>query len=217
MSKATSNRARKTIAVSALIFDELCRCILLVKNRPDKRGQYYGGWGLPTGGVEFNETPERALVRETENESGYPVTRIVGLLGEYPKGPRHTLLLYLVEVEDFPQAIKEREEIETAKFIPIREILGMPYATSKRNNGIYLSTVSRLIDALEVLAATNPEELEDGSAEAAFRPWLCENQERLRAVVEELEREGLLKRGDGKLQHAPSFPFAYAKKSVSQN
>ena len=95
-------------------------------------------------------------------------------------------------MEDFPQAIKERDEIIEARFIPLSEVLRMPYADRKTPQGVYLSVVNRIQDALGTLASVEPEELEDGSEDAAFKPWLRENQELLRAVVGELTRKGLL-------------------------
>ncbi|MBI2036918.1 MAG: NUDIX domain-containing protein [Candidatus Liptonbacteria bacterium] len=194
MSRVTSDKTgRKTVAVSALIFDSKCESVLMVRKRPDKNPEgQCGGWGIPTGGVEATETAKMTIVRETESESGYPVQRVIGLLGEYPKGPLHTLLFYLVEVEDFPQAIKERDEIVEARFIPLSEVLQMPYADRKTPQGVYLSVVNRVMDALGTLASTEPEELEDGSEDAAFKPWLRENQELLRAVVGKLTAKGLL-------------------------
>lgn len=194
MSRVTSDKTgRKTLAVSALIFDSKCESILMVRKRPDKNPEgQCGGWGIPTGGVEATEMAKMTIIRETESESGYPVQRVIGLLGEYPKGPLHTLLLYLVEVEDFPQAIKERDEIIEARFVPLSEMLQMPYADRKTPQGVYLSVVNRVMDALGTLASTEPEELEDGSEDAAFKPWLRENQELLRAVVGKLTKKGLL-------------------------
>ena len=194
MSRVTCDKTgRKTVAVSALAFDSKCESILMVRKRPDKNPEgQCGGWGIPTGGVEATETAVRTLVRETESESGYPVQRVVGLLAEEPKGLLHTLLFYLIEVEDFPQAIKERDEIIEARFIPLSEVLRMPYADRKTPQGVYLSVVNRIQDALGTLASVGPEELEDGSEDAAFKPWLRENQELLRAVVGELTRKGLL-------------------------
>ncbi|MDP3947508.1 MAG: NUDIX hydrolase [bacterium] len=202
MSRVTCDRTdQKTVTVSGLAFNPGCESILLVRKRPakDPDGQC-GGWGPPMGRVEATETALDTLVREIQSESGYPVDRVVGLLGEYPKGPLHTLLFYLVEVEDFPQAIKEREEIVMAEFLPLLDVLKMPYADRKTPHGIYLSAVNRVIDAIEALVTTDPEELSDAPEDAGFKRWLRENHERLRAVEGELARHGLLVHDDS-LEH----------------
>lgn len=182
MSRATSDKTgRKTTSVAALVFDSRCESILMVRKRPEKNPEgQCGGWSLPGGNAEANQTALGALIWETESESGYPVMRVVGLLGEYPKGPLHTLLLYLVEVEDFPQRIKEQDEIAEAKFIPLREVLQMSYADRRMPDGVFFSVVNRVVDAVNALTTIDIEELSDAPEDAGFKQWLPMNQERLR-------------------------------------
>ncbi len=44
---------------------------------------YVGGWTLPAGYVEWDETPEQAAVRETQEETGLQVVTS-GLFGVFP-------------------------------------------------------------------------------------------------------------------------------------
>ncbi len=53
--------------------------ILLVKRKEDPR---IGCWSLPGGFIEYDETPERAVVREVYEETGYKA-KIKELVGVY--------------------------------------------------------------------------------------------------------------------------------------
>ena len=44
---------------------------------------YVGGWTLPAGFIEYDETPEQAAVREMGEETGLEV-RLTGLFGVFP-------------------------------------------------------------------------------------------------------------------------------------
>jgi ADP-ribose pyrophosphatase YjhB (NUDIX family) len=67
---------------------------------------YVGGWTLPAGFIEWDETPEQAAVRETEEETGLRV-EVTGLFGvfpwrhEYKDGQTHDnglLVVYLAAI-----------------------------------------------------------------------------------------------------------------------
>ena len=55
-------------------------------------------WGLPAGGIELGESPERAAIRETREETGYEIV-IVRSVGEYwrPQMPGGGVLFHVFE------------------------------------------------------------------------------------------------------------------------
>lgn len=55
--------------VSALIFDDSNKKILMVLNQNEKSSY----WSIPGGAVEAGETLEEAVIRETKEESGYDI------------------------------------------------------------------------------------------------------------------------------------------------
>ena len=60
----------------AFVFDKSRNKILLVKRRD------IPVWVIPGGGIEKGETPERAAIRETKEESGYDI-KIIRKIAEY--------------------------------------------------------------------------------------------------------------------------------------
>ena len=60
-------RAKFRAAVAAMIFDEQGR-ILLFKHTYRKFE-----WGIPAGGLEYNEQPDKAIVREFFEETGMQI------------------------------------------------------------------------------------------------------------------------------------------------
>ena len=69
------------------------RTQVLLQLREDIRA-----WGLPAGGIEPNETPAQAAVREAREETGYEI-EIVRAVGEYwrPQMPDGGVLFYVFE------------------------------------------------------------------------------------------------------------------------
>lgn len=55
--------------VSALVFDDSNKKILMVLNKNEKSSY----WSIPGGAVEAGETLEEAVIRETKEESGYEI------------------------------------------------------------------------------------------------------------------------------------------------
>ncbi len=74
--------------VVSLVFNKKGNQILLVKRRD------YPIWVMPGGGIEKDETPEKATVRETFEESGFNV-KIVRKIAKYSSGGGRTSHFYL--------------------------------------------------------------------------------------------------------------------------
>lgn len=60
------------LASYAVVHDDRGRILLARLSSPGRLPPEL--WTLPGGGVELDETPEQGVVREVEEESGYPVT-----------------------------------------------------------------------------------------------------------------------------------------------
>lgn len=85
-------RPRFRMAVSAVVFDEQQR-ILLFRHTYRKLE-----WGLPTGGLEYWEQPEAAVVREFFEETGLTIAVRRLLLADSSRYDRHVSLVYLCEI-----------------------------------------------------------------------------------------------------------------------
>ena len=85
-------RPRFRMAVAALVFDEHGR-ILLFKHTYRKLA-----WGIPAGGLEFNEQPKDAIVREFFEETGMTVEVVNLLTAESSPFFHHVSLVYLCEI-----------------------------------------------------------------------------------------------------------------------
>lgn len=108
----TRVRRPVTLGVKAAIFDA-DGSVLLVRH------SYVGGWHLPGGGVERNETATDALVREVREELGLQVTGAPELVGVYfapHRGKSDHIMLFRTEVASFNLATNW--EIAEAMFYP---------------------------------------------------------------------------------------------------
>jgi len=109
------------VGAEAAVFDSDGR-ILLVRRSDD------GGWCLPCGWVEPNESPAEAAVREAREETGLIVrpTRLVDVFTRKPAhgyGP-HTAIavVYLCDVVD--GAIRASHEVTEVRYRRIKDVTG---------------------------------------------------------------------------------------------
>ena len=79
------NRAKFTVGVFGIIFDEQNR--ILLTHRRD-----YDLWNLPSGGLESREPPWEGVKREVKEETGFEV-KVIKLVGVYSKRDHNDLAL----------------------------------------------------------------------------------------------------------------------------
>lgn len=196
-----------TVSAIAFDFDFNEPRVLLVKNkkppRKSKEGKP-GGVGLPTGQLESKEDMIEALKRETRDESGCSVKKVIGkffLVNKLIKTDDgfvpNEIHVFLVEASDSLSKVREIEEIDASfePWVPIKQAFEMSLAQNRggsdRNaNGIYFSHLQRLYRAIECMVFY-PEELEDGEA---IKKWLEPNRHLLKSAMVDIEKAGLLKR-----------------------
>lgn len=179
--------------------------VLVVKNkkppRKSKEGKP-GGFGIPTGQIESKEAMLHAVERETEDESGCSVRKIIGKLFVINKRIKiddnpvpNEIHVFLVEASEPLRKVREADEIDGSvePWTPLRQVFEMPKAQDKnggnRNpNGIYFQHLKRLYRAIESMVY-NPEELIEGEA---IKQWLEPNRKALMFAMADLEKRGLL-------------------------
>lgn len=115
----------------------VCVDALAVRTNPDGsqdillitrgRGPNKGCFAFPGGHLEYNEDPEIAVLRELKEETtlegkNLGLFAVKGKAGRDPRG--HTVsIVYLVEVD--PKAVpKGEDDAESAKFYPIKDLIG---------------------------------------------------------------------------------------------
>ncbi|MBC6939017.1 MAG: NUDIX domain-containing protein [Anaerolineae bacterium] len=108
------------VGVAALIFDEQGR-VLLFKHTYRKFE-----WGIPGGTLEYNEQPDRAMVREFYEETGMQIQIQTLLQARSSKGDRHVSLIYLCEIES--GTFKESAEISEIRYFSLDGLPAMLFA-----------------------------------------------------------------------------------------
>jgi len=104
-------RPRFRMAVAALVFDEQGR-ILLFKHTYRKLA-----WGIPAGGLEFNEQPKDAIIREFFEETGMTIEVVDLLLADSSPHFHHVSLVYLCRI--IAGEFKESHEISEIKYFDV--------------------------------------------------------------------------------------------------
>ncbi len=113
-------RAKFRAAVAAMVFDEQGR-ILLFKHTYRKFE-----WGIPAGGLEYNEQPDKAIVREFLEETGMQIKVEKLLLAESSKEDRNISLIYLCKIVS--GVFKESNEISEMKYFDVNDLPQMLFA-----------------------------------------------------------------------------------------
>jgi len=113
-------RPKFRAAVAAMIFDEQGR-ILLFKHTYRKFE-----WGIPAGGLEHREQPERAIVREFFEETGMQIEVQKLLLAESAREDHHVSLIYLCKIVS--GTFKESLEISEMKYFDVNDLPPMLFA-----------------------------------------------------------------------------------------
>lgn len=85
-------RPRFRMAVSALVFDDQGRILLF--RHTYRRLE----WGIPTGGLEYWEQPQEAVVREFFEETHLTIAVRRLLMADSSQYDRHVSLVYLCEI-----------------------------------------------------------------------------------------------------------------------
>ena len=179
--------------------------VLVVKNKKPPRNSKEGkpgGFGLPTGQLESKEDMIQALKRETHDESGCSVNKVIGKLFVVNKRFKaddgfipNEIHVFLIEASEPLGRIREIDEIDGSiePWISLREVFEMPLAQSKDGagknpNGIYFSHRQRLYRAIDSMIYGH-EELIDGEA---VKEWLKPNRRNLFSAMSDLAKSGLL-------------------------
>jgi len=113
---------------AAFVLDEQGR-VLLVKRGVEPG---LGLWGLPSGFIEIEESPESACLRELEEETGLK-GEIIGLIGVYTQESARykqvVIIGYRVEGRGRPRAGSDSVE---ARFFPLQELPELAFESHAR-------------------------------------------------------------------------------------
>lgn len=106
-------------SVSGILFSEDRKEILLIKRRD------VPVWVLPGGGIDPGETPEEAVLREMEEETGYKVT-IKRKVAEYTPLNRLARFTHLYECTLVSGSPTLSAETQGVAFFPLCELPPLP-------------------------------------------------------------------------------------------
>jgi 8-oxo-dGTP pyrophosphatase MutT (NUDIX family) len=99
----------KTQSVLATVFSDDRKSVLLVKRRD------IPVWVLPGGGIDKNETPEQAIIREVLEETGFTV-EITRKVGEYTPINRISKFTHVFECKILKGSASTSSETKEVRF-----------------------------------------------------------------------------------------------------
>ena len=113
-------RPRFRAAVAALIFNEQGQ-VLLFKHTYRKFE-----WGIPAGGLEYGEQPDKAILREFFEETGMQIEIERLLLAESSREDRNISIVYLCRIVS--GSFQESNEISEMKYFDVNDLPRMLFA-----------------------------------------------------------------------------------------
>lgn len=121
----TYNYPRPAVTVDAVVFwlkpQDLQ--VLLIKRKKDP---FKDCWAFPGGFMDMDEPPERAVVRELQEESGLSLTNVVqiGAFGAVHRDPRHRTvsLAYLSILKNNEAGLKAADDAVEARWFSLHDI-----------------------------------------------------------------------------------------------
>lgn len=121
-------------AALALVVNQNGKYLITLRN-DQKNKQTHNKWEIPGGGIEFGETPEDAVIRETKEEVGLDVTIIHkrpivrNTVWKHPKKRVHVVLLtYVCKMTNTNQRVVMRDkEVLDYRWITSGEIESFDY------------------------------------------------------------------------------------------
>ena len=116
-------RPKFRASVAAMVFDEQGR-ILLFKHTYRKFE-----WGIPAGGLEYNEQPADAIVREFFEETGMQIQIEKLLTAVSAREDHHISMIYLCK--NLSGKFKESHEISEMKYFPVDKLPAMMLSAEK--------------------------------------------------------------------------------------
>ena len=102
-------------SVIGIVFDSKKNHVLILHRRD------VPVWVLPGGGIDLDETPEEAILREVEEETGIKVA-IVRKVGEYTPINKLSLFTHVFECVPVGGSLKTGPETSVVGFYPIAEL-----------------------------------------------------------------------------------------------
>lgn len=121
---ANPSELRTAAVALAMVGDEDGSACFLLTRRASTLRNHAGQWALPGGRIEPGEDPERAALRELEEELGLVLDPgdVMGLLDDYPTRSGFVITPVIVWGSQAPELVPHTDEVESAHLVPLAEL-----------------------------------------------------------------------------------------------